>query len=171
MTDNAYNAPGPWYRQGWLWFVLAIPAVTIVLCIVMIAVAVRTQGSMVSDDYYKDGLGINMELARDRAAADLSLAGAVQFTPRRVRLNLEENGRNANVDFLVLNLSHPTLEERDRRLTLKPVGDGVYETDLTAPLEGRWYMDLRGPDNRWRLKGEAALPASETLPLRPAPQG
>ncbi|WP_165854960.1 FixH family protein [Marinobacter sp. JSM 1782161] len=168
MSENSVEDHGPWYKQFWLWFVLAIPAVTILWCIFMITVAVQTRGSMVSDDYSRDGLGINMELARDRKAADLGLNGNIRFDERRVALTLQDGD---GFPFLVLNLSHPTLSEKDRRLQLQPVRDGRYETTLATPLEGRWYLDLRGPDNSWRLKGQAALPSDVALPLRPAPQG
>lgn len=171
MSDDALKTPGPWYKQFWLWFVLAIPAFTIVFCLFMITVAVRTQGSMVSDDYYKDGLAINMALAKDHKAADMGLEGHVTFTDKGARLTLTQDGQPAGFDFLILNLSHPTLAERDRRLQFQPTGGGHYEVRLPQSLEGRWYLDLRGPDNSWRLKGEAALPSDIALPLEPAPQG
>ncbi|BES71074.1 FixH family protein [Marinobacter nanhaiticus D15-8W] len=169
--EGATDNPGPWYKQFWPWFVLAIPAITIVWCIFMITVAVSSQGAMVNDDYYKEGLAINMELARDRLAADRGLAGAVQFEDNQIRMELDEAGKPVNFDFLILDMAHPTLEQQDRRLQLQRVGDGIYEASLPRPLEGRWYLELRGPTNDWRLKGEAALPASMPLKLAPAPQG
>ncbi|WP_148863076.1 FixH family protein [Marinobacter fonticola] len=171
MSDDAINPPGPWYKQFWLWFILAIPGITIVWCIFMITVAVSTQGAMVNDDYYKEGLGINMELARDRLAADLGLAGTVRFDNQSIRMDLEEAGQPANFEFLVLNMAHPTLAEQDRRIQLQRVDEGVYEARLPTALEGRWYLELRGPSNDWRLKGQAALPASMQLQLLPAQQG
>lgn len=170
-SEEAADNPGPWYKQFWLWFVLAIPAITIVWCIFMITVAVSSQGAMVNDDYYKEGLAINMELARDRLAADMKLAGSVRFEGNQIRLEVEEAGKQANFDFLILDMAHPTLAEQDRRLQLQRVGEGLYEARLPRPLEGRWYLELRGPTNDWRLKGEAALPASMPLKLAPAPQG
>lgn len=171
MSDDATNNPEPWYKQFWPWFVLAIPAITIVWCIFMITIAVSSQGAMVNDDYYKEGLAINMELARDRLAGDMALTGSVQFEGNLVRLNLDKSGKPADFDFLVLNLSHPTLAERDRRIQLQRVGEGIYEARLPQPLDGRWYLELRGPSNDWRLKGQAALPASMPLKLLPAQQG
>lgn len=171
MSEDATNNPGPWYKQFWLWFVLAIPAITIVWCMFMITVAISSEGAMVNDDYYKEGLAINMELARDRMAADMSLGGAVQFDDNLIRVDLEEDSAPADFDFLILNMAHPTLAEQDRRVQLQRVGEGLYEARLPKPLEGRWYLELRGPSNDWRLKGEAALPASMPLKLLPAQQG
>ncbi|WP_158222347.1 FixH family protein [Tamilnaduibacter salinus] len=47
----------------------------------------------------------------------------------------------------------------DQRLRLIHQGEGHYRATLPAALENRWYLEVRGPDNDWRLTGEASLPA------------
>ncbi|MDG5500539.1 FixH family protein [Marinobacter sp. BGYM27] len=171
MSEHVTETIAPWYRQFWLWFLLSIPGITIVLCIGMIYVAVVTKDPLVTDDYSKEGLGINLELARDRAAADFKLGSTVIFSGNTITLEIEKAGRPASFDYLILDLSHPTLADRDRRIQFQPVGDGLYEAKLPVKLDGRWYMELRGPENNWRLKGEAILPSDKPQVLAAAHQG
>ncbi|WP_372981401.1 FixH family protein, partial [Marinobacter sediminum] len=65
--------------------------------------------------------------------------------------------------YLILNLFHPTLADRDRTVQFQKVGTGQYRGNMLEDIDGRWYYDLRGPDNDWRLKGEAWLPAENGL--------
>ncbi|PAV26072.1 hypothetical protein CF392_07675 [Tamilnaduibacter salinus] len=53
----------------------------------------------------------------------------------------------------------PPLATVDQRLRLIHQGEGHYRATLPAALENRWYLEVRGPDNDWRLTGEASLPA------------
>lgn len=171
MSEHVTETIAPWYRQFWLWFLLTIPGVTIVLCIGMIYVAVVTKDPLVTDDYSKEGLAINLELARDRAATELKLHSTVDFNGTTITLDIEQAGKPTNFDYLILDLSHPTLADRDRRIQFQPVGDGLYEAKLPVVLDGRWYMELRGPENNWRLKGQAVLPSDEPQVLAAAHQG
>ncbi|HFD86432.1 MAG TPA: nitrogen fixation protein FixH, partial [Gammaproteobacteria bacterium] len=45
----------PWYQYPWTWFLIAVPLLTIIACIVTIVLAVKSSDGLVSDDYYKDG--------------------------------------------------------------------------------------------------------------------
>ncbi|SFM51045.1 FixH family protein [Marinobacter zhejiangensis] len=161
----------PWFRQPWFWFLLIFPTAAIIWCIFMITMAVTSQNSMVTDDYSKEGRGINMELARDEKAVELGLQAQLDFAERTVQVNLEGNSGASNYPYLVLNLFHPTLEDRDLTVQLMPVNEHAYSGNLPSGTEGRWYLDLRGPDNDWRLKGETELPSSTTLELGVTLQG
>ncbi|MEM7209241.1 MAG: FixH family protein [Pseudomonadota bacterium] len=52
----------PWYKQFWPWAIIAIPATTVVACIIMITLAIKTDDGLVSGDYYREGLTINERL-------------------------------------------------------------------------------------------------------------
>ncbi len=156
----------PWYRQPWFWFLLIFPGAAIIWCIFMITVAVSIDDSMVSDDYAKEGRGINMEIARDEKAKAMGLQASLDFGEKTVGLSMDANNGTINFPYLVLNLYHPTLESKDVTVQFRPISDdGDYAANLNQPIEGRWYFDLRGPDNDWRLKGEANLPATSNLVL------
>ncbi len=155
----------PWFRQPWLWFLVAFPMASVIWCAVMITVALSTENAMVTDDYSKEGRGINMEIARDQVAKDLGLSAEMNFGEREITLSMDTNSGYADYPYLILNLFHPTLADRDRTIQFRPVGQGEYAANLNQPIEGRWYFDLRGPDNNWRLKGESSLPSQSPLTL------
>lgn len=160
----------PWYRQPWFWFLLIFPTAAIIWCIFMITMAITSENSMVSDDYSKEGRGINLELARDERAAELGLQAELTFEEQTVRVNLQGLSDASDHPYLVLNLFHPTLEGEDRTVQLMPDSEHAFRGQLPHDMNGRWYLDLRGPENDWRLKGEIALPSSSTLELGAAAQ-
>ncbi|HTN34198.1 MAG TPA: FixH family protein [Marinobacter sp.] len=164
MTEQASIAP--WYRQPWFWFLTIFPLASIVVCTALIITATNLRDPMVSDDYSKEGRGINWELARDDKAADLGIAAEIDFEKRTVFLDLNTNAGPADFPYLVLNLFHPTLAERDRTIQFQRTGLGHYRGQLLDDIDGRWYYDLRGPDNDWRLKGEAWLPSEHRISVR-----
>ncbi|MDX1456105.1 MAG: FixH family protein [Marinobacter sp.] len=155
----------PWYRQPWFWFLLIFPTAAILWCAVMITVAINTENAMVTDDYSKEGKAINLELARDTRAAELGLVASLDFSGQQVQVELTSESPDTAYPYLILQVFHPTLEERDRTIQLSPVSEQDYSGQLPRDMEGRWYLDLRGPDNDWRLKGEMVLPASTPLVL------
>lgn len=163
MTQD--TAIKPWFRQPWFWFLLIFPGASIIWCTIAISVALNTDNSMVSDDYSKEGRAINLELARDQKAAELELNARMEFSGDRLSLTMNSTEGYADYPYLVLNLFHPTLSEKDRTIQLQPMGGGHYQASLPRNLDGRWYLDLRGPSNDWRLKGELFLPSETPLTL------
>ncbi|MCK2147912.1 FixH family protein [Marinobacter alexandrii] len=161
MTEQAPIAP--WYRQPWFWFLTIFPLAAIVWCITMIIVALNLDDTMVTDDYSKEGRGINLQIARDQKAADLGMVAELAFDQRTIALDLTTAEGPAEFPYLILNLFHPTLADRDRTVQFQKVGTGQYRGNILEDLNGRWYYDLRGPENDWRLKGEAWLPAENGL--------
>lgn len=176
MTTTAPNSPQPWYREPFAWLVLGIPAATIIWCIILYNVAVSQPVHMVSDDYYNDGMGINQELHRDRQAAALGISAGIAFAENgEIRIELQ-SPRQLPWQDLSLELIHPTLGQQDRALTaslqqgLDQADDAttaVYIAQAPQLMNGRWYLDLRDPQNQWRLKGEATLPRSSHVTLNP----
>lgn len=164
MSEHAPVAP--WYRQPWFWFLTIFPLAAIIWCIFMIIVAVNMKDTMVTDDYSKEGRGINLEIARDQLAYDMGMIGQMRFDNRKVTLKLDTDAGPAQFPYVVLNLFHPTLAERDRTIQFQSEGGGYYSGTMLQDIEGRWYYDLRGPDNKWRLKGEAWLPTEDGLTIQ-----
>lgn len=169
MTDN--TVAKPWFREPWFWFLVAFPMASIIWCAFMITVALNTENAMVTDDYSKEGRGINMEIARDQKAADLGLHAELEFNDRQVSLQVDTRDGKADFPYLVLNLFHPTLSAQDRIIQLQSAGGGYYTGNLHEPIDGRWYLDIRGPSNEWRLKGETNLPSETALRLGTESEG
>ncbi|MBS3803441.1 MAG: FixH family protein [Oleiphilaceae bacterium] len=166
MTEQ--TSSGPWYRQPWLLFLLIFPGASIIWCTIAITVALNTDNSMVTDDYSKEGRGINMAIARDVQAADMGLIAQLDFSSERLSLTLDTDPGQGDFPYLVLKLFHPTLGDRDRTIQLQRAGGGQYTASVPPNIDGRWYLDLQGPSNDWRLKGEISLPSTSALTLEPA---
>ena len=167
MTTHDTPA-APWFRQPWFWFLLIFPGASIIWCTIAITVAMNTDLAMVSDDYSKEGRGINMAIARDVRAAEMGLSAELDFSGDRINLVMNSDTGENQFPYLILKFFHPTLEEKDRTLQLRPMGGGEYTVNAPRDLDGRWYVDLQGPSDDWRLKGEFHLPATGALQLEPA---
>ncbi|MEX2474795.1 FixH family protein [Marinobacter sp.] len=159
MTEETVK---PWYRQPWLWFLLVFPLASIIWCTIAITVAMNTDNAMVTDDYAKEGRGINMQIARDQKAKDLGLQGEFEFSEREIKLSFSST-EQTDYPYLILNLFHPTIAEKDQTVQFTRTGENTYRATLNQDIQGRWYFDLRSPDNDWRLKGETSLPSDDAI--------
>lgn len=150
----------PWYKQFWPWFLLGIPLITIFYCAIMIYLAITTENSLVSDNYYKDGLAINQRLSMDQKAKELGLKAELTFSDNgRVALTLTGD-LTTPPSYLTLKLLHPTLDGQDVEVKLLPEPGNKYSALLAAPLQGRRYIDISSHDLQWRLKGEGSFPSN-----------
>ena len=57
----------PWWQFGYVWLLVAGPVAVILAGVATVVIAVRSQDPVVAEDYYKRGLEINRQLARERA--------------------------------------------------------------------------------------------------------
>src|SRR5690625_454185 len=77
MTTSAArksdHPPTPWYRQFWPWFLLGMLGSVVVACGITLYIAVANPDSLVRDNYYREGLAINQELAASSRARELGL--------------------------------------------------------------------------------------------------
>ena len=153
MNDTTIR---PWYREPWPWILMAGPAAVIVGGAVTIWLAVSTSDGLVADDYYKRGLEINQELARDRVALDLGLTAGVEARDGVLRVRLQSRG--AMPEALFARLVHATRAGHDQRLQLASVAPGVYEAALPALPAGHWRILLEDPRGEWRMTPTLTLP-------------
>jgi hypothetical protein len=65
----------PWWRYGYVWFILAGPAAVIVAGFITLVIAIRMPDPVLAEDYYRRGLNINKTLAAEK---DMQLAPAMQ---------------------------------------------------------------------------------------------
>ncbi|HUH39155.1 MAG TPA: FixH family protein [Spongiibacteraceae bacterium] len=158
----------PWYRQFWPWFLIALPATIVVAGIGMVIIASIGADSLVRDNYYKEGLAINLELGLDRTARDLDVSAALRLDSLVGEMLVRIDG--SIPDQIELVLIHPTQESRDQTLSCRPRGGQDFICTLASAPQGRWYVDLRATaPQAWRLKGEQDFSASDTLQLQPEP--
>ena len=165
-TVTKHALSNPWYKQPWLLFVISIPLCSIILSSIMIYVAVAGRDSLVSDNYYKDGMAINQTIEQDQLADQLGLRPIVTIDQNgliRVELDAQQM---AQQPFLTLKLLHPTVAAEDHIVQLLPTSSG-FVGELPTPVSGRRYLDLYSHDQSWRIREEITLPlAALTLNLR-----
>ena len=76
---NKHEPKRPWYREPWVWLMIAFPMTAVIAGMTTIYLAVSTADGLVVDDYYKRGKAINMDLARDAAAARYQLKASIDI--------------------------------------------------------------------------------------------
>ena len=111
-----------WYRQWWLWFVVAIPLIGVISGTSLVIIASSGHDALVVDDYYKKGKAINLSFARQERAVALGLRFELSMDGHSLALR-QLAGPKLNAARL--HLYHPTLAERDHHLQLTADGGGV----------------------------------------------
>ncbi|WVN41080.1 FixH family protein [beta proteobacterium MWH-UniP1] len=147
----------PWYRHGWVWFLIGIPATSVVLGSIFIWISFTQADSLVADDYYKQGRGINQRLEKDQAAVDrgVQLSSSVLAQPngdQRIEIRFTAKPGVEAPEMLRIRLSHPTIDQRDILATLVKSGPGVYRTDVPGISSGRWYVQVEDDRGDWRVR-------------------
>ena len=154
----------------------------IVACMVTIYLAVTTRDSLVADDYSKQGRGINQRLEKDQRAFELGVTARLGYTSSPLtisELTIELQTREPEAAvvrsgvtapspaFLVLELSHPTLAQLDRKLVLRRVSeDSLSYRIQTEPLAAAyWHAAVYPPEKDWRVR--TRLHVSKTLEPTP----
>lgn len=141
----------PWYRQRWPWIVMAPPAVAVVAGAATWWIAASGADGLVAEDYYRQGLAVNRDLAREARARALGLRAEVALGGGRIRVRLA----GAAPEALFVHLAHRTRAGFDQRLRLAPAG-GVYEADMAPLAPGGWRVRIENPQSTWRIVQEGS---------------
>jgi hypothetical protein len=149
----ASNVPQPWYREPWPWFLMLGPAVVVVAGFATMAVAFRTNDTLVADDYYREGLGINRTMSREEHAGDLHLAARVLFNEDRRRVHVMLSAVDPAPKTLRLTLLHGARASDDQVITLGAIAPGFYAGTLREPPAGGWQLRLEDEEGTWRIMG------------------
>ena len=156
------NAQAPWYRHRWPWIVMSGPAVVVVAGIGTAVIAAHTSDSLVTEDYYRQGITINRVLARERHSAELGVVARFAFGDRTVRIELPRSVPATAGLHLVL--THPSRAADDEAIDMAPVGPGAYEGSLRGNPRGVSRIVLEDREQTWRLDGAMRdAPRSLTL--------
>lgn len=160
------NPPTRWYREPFVWMIIAIPGSAVLMGIFMLVVSIQSYDGLVVDDYYKRGMQINQTLDRDRAAAEHGLNARLVLESGGLRLLLAGRPNFALPASVTLGFYHATRGGQDRLLTLARGSDGIYRTDFPPLARGAWDLQLEAGD--WRLVGRLESDRRSALQLLPA---
>ena len=76
MQHSTHDSTVPWWKYGYVWLIVAGPAIVVAASFVTFYLAVTRPDPVVTEDYYRKGIEINKTLGN--AASESSLAPAVQ---------------------------------------------------------------------------------------------
>jgi len=162
LTDTQTR---PWYREPWPWLLAAIPFATVIAGGVTLSLAISTEDSLVADDYYKRGLAINRDIAREQAANRLGIDVRLRFTATDGRVTATLPVGAPQPAALVLRLQHPTRSTMDITARLDRVSPDIYAGAVRPVPATHWRVTVEDSEGVWRLSGAWDTNASE-LALR-----
>ena len=158
MTQQiSLNPPRPWFREPWVWLLIALPASAVLGGIITIWIAVKSDDGLVQDDYYKGGLEINKKLDRDRAAIKYDLVANLKISEgqNRILISLDANDKFVTPGSIKISFLHPTMKGLDQILILRADAKGVYASALPSLIDSHWYLQIEADD--WRLLEDVVI--------------
>ncbi len=169
QADALQAKVAPWYRQRWPWLLIAPPAIAVVGGIATITLAVRSNDGVVAEDYYKQGMAINQELARKERAAALGVEATVLSrgvgAGETVVVRLTAAQPLPPEASLTVRLVHPGRSGADRSAVLarRSAGEdgrsaefvGTWGDAASVAADVPWRIVLQARD--WRIDGDASM--------------
>jgi len=146
----------PWYRVPTMWLIIMVPVAAVVSGVMILWFAVSTDDGLVADDYYKEGLAINLNLERDKRARENKVGAEIDLYNDEglIKLVFNKGVLESYPPSMQLKLSHATREGFDENVQLNHGQDNQYIGYISKPLSaGVWYMELNCGD--WRLNARA----------------
>jgi hypothetical protein len=154
----------PWYKQVWVWFVIAIPASSVVTGIILVTVATKNADDLVLDDWYREGRGTNRSMAAENLAAEFGIGVTATVTDDGTLFRFQASRDMVWPEQLTLLLRHRTLATEDREYTLDYQANDTYQLDEVLP-PGNWHIRISSDDVGWRLAGPTQISADGSLQM------
>lgn len=158
-----------WKKQPYVWMLILIPLSAVVMGVVMITLAIKSDSGLVVDDYYKKGKQINKVIERDKMAASMSLSVSLEFNEETssVDVTFLTDNWQAGDEAITLGLYHATRPGMDQVLKLEKLKTNLYSAEFTPLAQGRWKIQLA--TDSWRLVGSLYRPGGDSLQLTAFP--
>jgi len=145
----------PWYKQFWPWFLILLPLTVVIASVITFIIAQNNKPSLVSGNYYKEGLAINSNKKLEETAKKLGLTATISTNSTAITLQLA-NLENQPAQILV-KLRHATISQHDQSLSLVKIADGIYQSPFILPKPGKWYISINDPSHTWEIKSVSYL--------------
>lgn len=147
----------PWYKQFWPWFLIALPATVVIWTIMTVIVFTQNSVDLVTEDYYKKGKGINVDISKVNIAKELGLSASLNEKGNSVIITLDK-GKLDHFPAISAMFVHRTLPDRDFTQLLTADARGNYTLTLGHHLEGPWFIELTPHDEEWLVQGRMNFP-------------
>lgn len=159
--------PGkPWYHYPFVWLLFGLPASAVIAGIITFILAAKTDDGLVSDDYYKRGKEINLDLRRDAAAANQQLSAQVMLGADRRNIRIVLGKPVAGP--LQIKLAHPTRAGFDQTVQLFEQSPQLLSATLPHALEqSNWHVEISDNAGQWRLRGLWKIQPDKAFELQP----
>lgn len=154
----------PWYRHALVWMIIAIPLSAVLAGFATFYLAVTTDDGLVADDYYKQGLAINVQIERQVVAKQLGVSADIKIESKTGFINVDlDKGRLEDYPSpLTLALKHASNEQKDRVIQVQHGLDNHYVGYVKDGVhEGVWHIELSNQnleaEKQWRLAERVSM--------------
>ncbi|WP_105901529.1 FixH family protein [Vibrio gangliei] len=154
----------PWYKQFWPWFLIFLPMCAVVGSFVTLGIFTKNSVDLVSEDYYKEGKGINVDLTKIHVAKGFQLKASVISTTQGISFSFDK-GKLPIYPALKATFTHRTLPDRDFERTITSDANGQYRLNLDTPLQGPWFIKLEPHNKEWLIQGKVTFPTQTATVL------
>ncbi|WP_047517218.1 FixH family protein [Vibrio harveyi] len=155
----------PWYKQFWPWFLIILPLTVVVWTIVTVVVFANNSVSLVAEDYYKKGKGINIDISKMNVARDLGLNATVSSDNNTVVISFNK-GELPHFPALTATFTHRTLPDRDFTKLLTADAKGNYRLTPENSIQGPWFVEFEPHNKEWMIQGRVEFPAQPTTLMK-----
>lgn len=153
---------------------MAGPIFVVIASVSMFFVAKENMTDLVSDDYYKDGKHIEIELQRDEEAVKRHIQAQVLISPDKDKAKVFVSGNFDTGKPLHLQLLHPAKKAEDQTIVLKAVNgnastermeyDAVFKP---LPAANHWYVRVADEAGIWRVEDKWITSQGNAINLTP----
>ncbi len=154
----------PWYKQFWPWFLIILPLTVVVWTVITVVIFSQNSVSLVTEDYYKKGKGINIDITKINVAKELQLGAAISSDGNSIVIKFDK-GQLEHYPAITAMFAHRTLPDRDFSQMITSDAKGVYRFELGHELQGPWFIELTPHDKKWLVQGRVTFPSSAPVLL------
>ncbi|OAM27581.1 hypothetical protein A7P95_06610 [Eikenella longinqua] len=167
MSNHRPPRPGstpakPWYKHPWPWLLMAGPAIVVVAGFYTYYLAAhRNNPSLVTDDYYREGKNIALQMERDEKAERRQIRADVLVSPDNSRAKILLSGQINPDTPLKLVWLHPARDQYDQTVEMQRQGSAASAANrveyaaVFQPLRptDHWYVRVEDGSGKWRVQG------------------
>ena len=169
------NNNAPWFKQPIFWMLMAGPMIVVVAGFFTFYLAQKGENDMVSDDYYKEGKYINMQIERDVEATKRHINAQVLFNDDGSAAKVFISGDFDRKEPLNLLMLHPAIKANDQTVVLQATsapnsGDKTEYAATLKPLAKavHWYVRVEDAAGKWRVETKWLPSQGRMVELRAA---